>query len=74
MGVPMVIARFDTILICNQSDWLQLEHISDTENLADMLTKPLVLYIESMLLWNGDTVDASMLPQVVGSWNQRGVS
>ena len=43
--------------------WLRFEHISGTENPADILTKPLPWYklrvfVEPLLSWKGDTEDA----------------
>ena len=42
---------------------LRFEHISGVENPADILTKPLPwfslkVFVEPLLLWKGDTVDA----------------
>ena len=43
--------------------WVHFEHIPGTENPADILMKPLPwfslkIFVEPLLLWKGDTVDA----------------
>ena len=64
-ATPLCCNSFSIVWEAVAGGWLPFEHILGAENPADILTKPLLwhmmkIFIEPLLMWKGDAVDAPL--------------